>query len=129
MARYYFQATDVAGKIVEGEIDAADESDARAQLQQRGLVVHQVAWMAAVTPNLPANLTAGESEEVLGHVANVSLSNASLVVGLQAAASEASNRRVAAALHYLATEVARGRGVQDVLSDTSTRMPRHVRGL
>lgn len=132
MPLFHYQAVDLAGHSVRGELAATDMSAARQRLLDSGLKAVQVSPCGEQQINSAVRmerLRDAEAEEVLGHVAQVSMSQAPLSDGLRAAAAEAGNRRVSSALQFLAAEIDLGRAPADVLSDPSLRIPAHVRGL
>lgn len=132
MPRFHFQAVNSLGAAVQGEVDAADWEQAQKQLLQTGFINPQPVESSkpdvALSPP-PPQLGEAESEEVLAHVAQISISHLPLAQGLRAAAAEASTGRVASSLRHMATQIEQGRSLTDVLADSTLRMPPHVRGL
>jgi type II secretory pathway component PulF len=101
MPHYHYQAQDASGRKVEGEIEAADLHAAREVVASRGLLAAELVVVEPRVrgPNeIPSRLAPSDAEEMLGHVAQVSMSLAPLTDGLRAAATETTNHRVAAAL-------------------------------
>jgi type IV pilus assembly protein PilC len=132
MPKYHYTAEDTSGRKVEGDIEAVDLTAAGELLAREGFTA---AAFVPVEQNVvrladaPVRLGSSDTEEVLAHFAQVGMSLAPLADGLRAAAAEATNRRVASALRYLASEIEQGRKPEDVLGDATLRMPAHVRGL
>jgi general secretion pathway protein F len=62
-------------------------------------------------------------------IADVTAAGLPLAAGLRAAAAESDARRTAAALHRIADELDRGRSLEQVLADPSSRIPGYLNGL
>ena len=77
------------------------------------------------TSGLP--LSAGQAEAVLARASQIAGAGMPLAPGLRAAAEESDSPRVARALRRLATELDRGRSLDDVLA--SSRLPPNLAGL
>jgi type II secretory pathway component PulF len=132
MAQFQYRATDAEGRQVDGQVEASDSNAASTMLASQGLTqveVTVVKFPAPVNEVAPGRLQVEDTEELLGHFAQVSMSLAPLSDGLRAAATEATNHRVSSALRYLAAEIEHGRRPEEVLADPTLRMPSHVRGI
>ena len=112
MPQYHYQAQDASGRKIEGDIEAVDLTAAREVIARRGLVAAEFVVVESRLPQpleTPGRLAASDAEEMLGQLAQVSMSLAPLTDGLRAAAIESTNHRVARALRYLAAEIEQGR--------------------
>lgn len=130
MATFRYTGLDADGQSVTGRIDASDLNDARARLTQRRII------NAEVVPLSDAESTAGraamnavDAEEFAHTVAQLSRTNVSLALGLQAAADEASNARVASALNWLSAEIERGQTLEAAVRSADKLVPRPMQGL
>ncbi|MDP6718889.1 MAG: type II secretion system F family protein [Pirellulaceae bacterium] len=130
MAQFRYQATDDNGRTQTGEIAARDQDDAHRQLTDRGLTVeHLAAVNAAQFPPAPSRLTSSDAEELVTQVAEIGKANIPMSIGLRAAASESTNRRIKQALEQLARGTDLGQPLEDVLNANSGSFPPHVAGL
>ena len=80
-----------------------------------------------ISPEMP--LSAASAELLVDGIARLGESGAPLVAGLRAAADEADSWRLARALRSVATEVERGRSLDDVVAGKTRRLPSHLAGL
>ncbi len=128
MPLFAYSASDAAGQVHQGQLDAASDEAARQQLAARGWTVRQLE-PAPPAASQTDRLAAGQAAEVVAHLADVSASGAPLVAGLRAAAAEVASPRVAAALAEIADEVTAGASLERVLANQRQRFPPHVRGL
>jgi len=74
-------------------------------------------------------LSADQAADFLAELADVGGTGMPLAPGLRAAAEEASNRRIGAALRHIAGRIEQGVPLADALSENAQRFPTHVAGL
>lgn len=140
MPQYRYQATDRDGRTQSGTIAARDEPDARRQLSDLGLNVAQltVEQLTVEGPSPQAasgahtaspRLNSSDAEEIVAQLAEIGKANIPLSVGLRAAASESTNRRVRRALQHLARATDQGKSLEAALSAEVRSFPPHVGGL
>ncbi len=79
-------------------------------------------------PKYP-QLTMRDAEDLTAAIADVAVVGLPLAEGLRAAATETRNRRVAAELRWIASQIESGRPVEDVLGAPQLRLPGYVAGL
>jgi type II secretory pathway component PulF len=130
MATFRYSGLDANGQSVSGRIDASDPNDAREKLAQRRIANAEVV-PCGDSESLPAPvaMNVADAEEFAHTVAQLSRTDASLALGLQAAADEASNARVASALHWLAAEIERGQSLEAAVRSADKLLPRPMQGL
>ncbi len=130
MATFRYNGLDADGKPVSGRIDASDPHDAREKLAQRRIANAEVVPCGdSESSPAPIAMNVVDAEEFAHTVAQLSRTDASLALGLQAAADEASNARVAAALSWLAAEIERGQTLEAAVRSADKLLPRPMQGL
>jgi len=132
METYRYQATTSQGEETAGIIEAASFDDAVRQLRDRGLrdvQVFQAHSSSSERPPAPVSLTSNEAVELSQHVAHVSAANVPLSAGLEAAAEETTDPRVAAALLWMADQLEQGRTLEEILTESGRLLPPYITGL
>lgn len=129
MTMFHYSAVDQQGRAVSGQVDAASAEEARQVLQQRGLQPHDVERLKEKGHFRPLRMNSGDAMEFAQTVAQVSSANLALAMGLNAAADETGNRRVSAALKWLAARVQEGQTLEVALEGADRIVPRPMRGL
>ncbi|HUG66240.1 MAG TPA: type II secretion system F family protein [Pirellulaceae bacterium] len=126
MPRYRYTACDSLGAKFGNELEAATETEARQILESRGFKVDE---LVSITPAASAALSAEESQQVTGRLAQLTASSLPLAAGLRAAADECGSRRVADAMHDIASRVENGQSLEEVIASSGNLFPPHVAGL
>ena len=126
MPRYQYNATGGDGERITDEVEAATEAEARRILESRGLRIDELAVAAREATEA---LSADEAQQVTSRIAQLVGSSLPLAAGLRAAAEECGSRRVAGAMHALASRVEGGQSLEEVLAHSPNLFPPHVSGL
>ncbi len=130
MTVFDYKATDHEGRDVAGRLEARDAHHATSQLEQEGLTVLNLSVVEeTATAGHRNTLSAEQAEQVVGHVAQLSVAELPLSEGLLAAAQESGDRRVADVLRSIAAKTEQGRSLEDVLASSEDVFPPHISGL
>ena len=127
MPTFRYTAADDQGKPVAGEVEAGTSHEALSLLAERGLRSPVIETAAESEPVVVGRrLSKSEVVQLTEQLADLTRAELPLSAGLEAAAAEMPNARVAATMRAMASQLASGRPLDDVLADTQRRLPRHV---
>jgi type II secretory pathway component PulF len=136
MKKYRYQARDVLGKSVFGELEACGIDEALAQLAAEGLVAERSDVRDVSSPDVARSsdrskgrLSEEEAAELASRVAELAQAGLPLAPGLRAIAAELGGGRVSRLLVEIADRLDAGESLEDAMGIEGGRFPAHLRGL
>lgn len=130
MALFDYRARDQAGVEQAGQLEADSLQAARVALQSRGWEVLTLgAADAEITLDMPARLSARDSEQVLQAITEISAAQLPLSDGLRAAADECDSWEGASVLTSIARRLEQGEPLERVMEESDDVFSGHIRKL
>lgn len=130
MPKYNYKAVDVRGKPVSGRLRAANPEEALAKLAVDGLDARAGDLVELLDHGwFGTRLSAEESAELGGQIAELAKAGLPLAPGLRAMAKELPRRRTSRALRQIAQQLDSGADVSSAISSLDRTLDPHVRGL
>lgn len=133
MAEFSYRGRDQAGKLVQGQLQASDESGAADSLLRKGVTPleikpYQQAWSLSLNVNELLKPRVGLNELIIFVRQMHSLTKAGIPVlrAIEGLAEHASNKTLRAALEDIADQLERGRSMAKAMDDHKRVFPRLV---